>query len=810
MPVSVDGTDDTARQARCVMLTQDNKPICLTRCNDDLPLEIPTTWTIVEYRQRSALEWHSLPHFQLFPEPQSSHQKKEWGSFLSYIKRRSMVAVAKTGYSSFYILSPDKGCSHCKVYFSVKKSYITSDRQENVVSVDGHPRHSKYSLNLYQKSRSTRALENGRESVIPSPNLVASFEDKIVNPDSLNNNIGDDAPENSCQNVKSAGIVSSKRVSLIEEIQFEDVNMNSRTLQAASDKIMHSGASNLSATKLSSSLQRNFVKTDPSYLTTLSQSHSGWVFGAIVELVDNSRDAHAKRLDICIEHLYSKKDGKKIPVLSVVDDGDGMTYNEILRMLSFGHKQTTGENQGRIGRFGIGFKTGAMKLGRDALVLTQSSRSRSVAFLSQTYNENKDNVEIPVVSYIKNGRYMEIDQSAHSEEYANFNLSVIKDFSPFNEYFLGEKLGLFGEKGTGTQIFIWNLEKWGSDYTLEWVGGTDGESHNQGQGDILIRSRRIRSRLGQISHEVPLDFSLQAYLEVIFLDPCMKMYVQGSLVKCYPLEKSLGRTRAIKGSIMARPIELILGQSQVEWERMNCGIFLYWNGRLIEAYKRVGCMKYNADVGRGIIGVADVTGIMGNEKGRVWVLNNKQGFQDCEAYAKLEDWLGKKADEYWDENFDTIDVKENCEEYETDSEWVQCNKCRKWRTLSAGFNVKDLPKEWFCYMPPFNGSCEAREQKMAAGVVTVAANLCQHDSGMSESQFEHASHENDECDFDSPANNSCRRTGEDKREDVAKKNNRNQQVTKTVGKLKSSVGNVELKTKSKVNFKKKVNSKKKG
>lgn len=42
--------------------------------------------------------------------------------------------------------------------------------------------------------------------------------------------------------------------------------------------------------------------------------------------------------------------------------------------------------------------------------------------------------------------------------------------------------------------------------------------------------------------------------------------------------------------------------------------------------------------------------------GRVWVHNNKQGFQDCEAYAQLELWLGRKADEYWDQNFDKLQL----------------------------------------------------------------------------------------------------------------------------------------------------------
>lgn len=390
---------------------------------------------------------------------------------------------------------------------------------------------------------------------------------------------------------------------------------------------------------------------DPSYLTMLSQTHSSCIFGAIAELVDNSRDAHATRLDISVELRYFKKDGMEIPVLSIIDDGDGMTHSEILRMLSFGHKGANEEDPNRIGRFGIGFKTGAMKLGRDALVLTQSSKSRSVALLSQSYNETKDNIEIPIVTFSKIDRYMELDLTIQSEEYANFNLSAIKDFSPFNEYLIGEQLGLFGKDGTGTQIFIWNLDKWGSDYNLEWVGEKGDESYN-GQGDILIRSRRIRSCHGQVL----LDYSLQAYLEVVFLNPQMKIFVQGSLVNAHPLVMSLSRTVTFKDNIMARSIQLILGWSQVEYDRMNSGVFVYWNGRLIEAYKQVGGMKHNGDVGRGVIGVLDITDLMVNGKSQDWVLSDKQGFQDCEEYTELEDWLRRKFNEYWDANFINLNL----------------------------------------------------------------------------------------------------------------------------------------------------------
>ena len=110
------------------------------------------------------------------------------------------------------------------------------------------------------------------------------------------------------------------------------------------------------------------------------------------------------------------------------------------------------------------------------------------------------NLEIPIVSYQRQGQVMEVDSCLQSEALAKYNLKAIKEFSPFNEYLIGEKAGLFHER-TGTQIYIWNLDEWGSDYSLEWDAGLSDRS-TFSQGDIYIRSRRIRSRPGQISQKV--------------------------------------------------------------------------------------------------------------------------------------------------------------------------------------------------------------------------------------------------------------------------------------------------------------------
>ncbi|XP_027361531.1 MORC family CW-type zinc finger protein 3-like isoform X2 [Abrus precatorius] len=591
----------------------------------------------------------------------------EWGRFLSFLCKHDMVAMINFELYKFYILPP--------AIASTSSSVNVAYEIDNTYTVDTCPRDCESGSHLAEECIGPNTFKaRGRVNAA----VVCSSD--------LKSPPAEDHPH--CLTAETSGFQSRAK---------------------QEDRLP----------------VRNFIRADPSYLKTLGQVHSGWIFGGIAELVDNSRDAKATKMDIFVDMIKFKKSGKDIPMLSVIDDGNGMNHDEIMKMISFGHKQPDKDDKDHIGRFGVGFKTGAMRLGRDILVLTQTANSRSLAFLSQTVNEGKDNIEIPVVSYSRQGQHMEVDHSVQSEDLAKYNLKAIKEFSPFDKFLIGEKVALFGG-GTGTQIYIWNLDKWGTEYCLEWHDGLKGGSSFH-QGDILIHSKRIRSRPGQISQKVPLDYSLRAYLEVIFLVPRMKISVQQTLVKSRPLANVLSKTVIETGHILGKPVELILGFSQLEWERANCGIFLYWHGRLIEAYKRVGGMIHNADAGRGVIGVMDVTNLMDDQDGCVWVHNNKQGFQDCEIYACLEQWLGGKADEYWDIYFDSLKLDKDYCVYKPDCEWVQCDKCRKWRILPPDFDSRKLPLQWFCYMEPFKGQCADPEQKMKPGIVIVSTKRSGYD-----------------------------------------------------------------------------------
>lgn len=46
-------------------------------------------------------------------------------------------------------------------------------------------------------------------------------------------------------------------------------------------------------------------------------------------------------------------------------------------------------------------------------------------------------------------------------------------------------------------------------------------------------------------------------------------------------------------------------------------------------------------------------------------------------------------------------------------DWVQCNTCKKWRTVPEGIDVQSLPERWYCYMNGWNpatSKCSAKQE----------------------------------------------------------------------------------------------------
>lgn len=95
---------------------------------------------------------------------------------------------------------------------------------------------------------------------------------------------------------------------------------------------------------------------------------------AVADLIDNSITAQAKNIDI----VYTKEGGQ--PCLMIVDNGHGMSQDELLQALRFAHMSPNEERgQGDLGRFGLGLKTATFSQAKKLIVITSKDGSIACA-----------------------------------------------------------------------------------------------------------------------------------------------------------------------------------------------------------------------------------------------------------------------------------------------------------------------------------------------------------------------------------------------------------------------------------------------
>uniref|UniRef100_A0A8C5MAQ8 MORC family CW-type zinc finger 3 n=1 Tax=Leptobrachium leishanense TaxID=445787 RepID=A0A8C5MAQ8_9ANUR len=137
----------------------------------------------------------------------------------------------------------------------------------------------------------------------------------------------------------------------------------------------------------------------PKFLHTNSTSHT-WPFSAVAELIDNAYDPDVNAKQIWIDKTVIKG----YMCLTVTDNGNGMNHDKLHKMLSFGFSDKVAINgHVPVGLYGNGFKSGSMRLGRDAIVFTKNDCGMHVGMLSQTYLEaiQAEHVVVPLVSFNK-------------------------------------------------------------------------------------------------------------------------------------------------------------------------------------------------------------------------------------------------------------------------------------------------------------------------------------------------------------------------------------------------------------------------
>eukprot|EP00211_Chloroparvula_japonica_P003774 CAMPEP_0119128136 /NCGR_PEP_ID=MMETSP1310-20130426/6404_1 /TAXON_ID=464262 /ORGANISM="Genus nov. species nov., Strain RCC2339" /LENGTH=703 /DNA_ID=CAMNT_0007118445 /DNA_START=134 /DNA_END=2241 /DNA_ORIENTATION=- len=450
----------------------------------------------------------------------------------------------------------------------------------------------------------------------------------------------------------------------------------------------------------------------PRFLHSNSSSHS-WAFGAIAELIDNARDP-----DVGAKNFYiGVEDCSFGAALTFLDDGNGASPEVLHKMLSFGYcdKDQYVDGPLPIGHYGNGFKSGSMRLGKDALVFSKALGSsggvatHSVGMLSQTYLDAIQSSEVlcPMVSWA---------EAAMGETPAGgvASLAVILEHSPFKS--MREVKRMFSRiRRSGTLIVVYNLRMEGPQPELDFSQKDDiriRRFSGEDPGTQAVDFKKRPQRAGVAKKDsMPLEFSLREYCTVLYLEPRMKIIIRGIKVQHRLVEHSLSRTsfdyytpRSANQEDADR-VRITFGKSTSK-DSQSYGMLIYHRGRLIQPYLRVGVQLSGMNPEAvGVVGIVDANFLQPT--------HNKQDFQRTKAYQLCIAALESRLKTYCSLLLGNESFQGNDDETTLpDVLWAQCDSCLKWRRLPDSVAKNSLPKKWYCYMNPVSkySICTAEEE----------------------------------------------------------------------------------------------------
>uniref|UniRef100_A0A671NYB7 MORC family CW-type zinc finger protein 2A-like n=1 Tax=Sinocyclocheilus anshuiensis TaxID=1608454 RepID=A0A671NYB7_9TELE len=434
------------------------------------------------------------------------------------------------------------------------------------------------------------------------------------------------------------------------------------------------------------------------YLHTNSTTHE-FLFGALAELVDNSRDANATRIDIYTEKRPDLRGGF---MLCFLDDGTGMDPSEATHVIQFGKSSKRFPESTHIGQYGNGLKSGSMRIGKDFILLTKKDDKLTCLFLSRTFHEEEglDEVIVPLPSWdAKTQQPLTQD----TEKYATETELIFK-YSPFkNEVQLFRQFKKI-EGPSGTLVVVYNLKLMDNREPE-----LDVETDHQ---DILMAGMPVEG-------VKPERRSFRAYAAVLYIDPRMRIFIQGHKVRTKRLScclynprmykytstrfktraeqevkkadhlSKLAEEKAREAESKARALELKLGDDLskearaalrkaqdsavalraeatrkqaihaskqkalkepkelnfifgVNIERRDQdGMFVYNCSRLIKMYEKTGPQLEGGMACGGVVGVVDVPYLV------LEPTHNKQDFADAKEYRHLLRAMGEYLAQYW-------------------------------------------------------------------------------------------------------------------------------------------------------------------
>ncbi|XP_056360183.1 ATPase MORC2 isoform X2 [Oenanthe melanoleuca] len=258
------------------------------------------------------------------------------------------------------------------------------------------------------------------------------------------------------------------------------------------------------------------------YLHTNSTTHE-FLFGALAELVDNARDADATRIDIYTERREDLQGGF---MLCFLDDGTGMDSNEAASVIQFGKSAKRSPESTQIGQYGNGLKSGSMRIGKDFILFTKKDNTMTCLLLSRTFHEEEgiDEVIVPLPTWNARSREPVTD---NMEKFA-IETELIYKYSPFKSE--REVMDQFN-KIRGTLVIIFNLKLM---------------DNGEPELDVISDPQDIQMAETPPEGTKPERRSFRAYAAVLYIDPRMRIFINGHKVQTKRLSCCLYKPRMYK------------------------------------------------------------------------------------------------------------------------------------------------------------------------------------------------------------------------------------------------------------------------
>lgn len=383
-------------------------------------------------------------------------------------------------------------------------------------------------------------------------------------------------------------------------------------------------------------------RNSPCLLEAFANTYS-WAFGAIADLVDNAYDSNTQAtfLDIRGENRAGQ------PMLILQDNGRGMTWTTLDDMMGFGYSSKRSMTD-TIGQYGVGFKAGCMALGRNVVVFTQEASTASVALLSLDFLHaiKANEIVVPRVTYkvAENKSYEMLLPASPTEWKAN--LDAITTFSPGFPTEAALFTHLESLQGRGTCIMIFGLHKnmcldFKSDPSTIILKDSGFEKGASGDNEDAGKRAKFFQRV-PAARRVKIDYDLRCFLSILYLRPRINIILQGKPVDCYdPRDRFTVYRSSVKGPYLPQIKGLdkntgVTASFGFDPEnKQDFGIHLYYRGRLIRPFEKMGEMLAKNCMMNQVLGVAEVDCCK--------VQPNKLDFVQDMVYlrvtAKVGEWL---------------------------------------------------------------------------------------------------------------------------------------------------------------------------